>query len=185
MAHMKGLGINRATWSWNAAAAVFALGYATLAELGYKYVGADQLVGGTWPDNEPAVSCLDWQTGEPNVKYYAIKMLADTVGTTASKTIYNSTLTGGTAGGAGTATAGPVHVMPYKLAGKKAMLVVNMKQTAQVLTVTGATVGAAVSVLEVDVNNKEPGFAGPPTTRKVGAKGEVELGPYAIALIDM
>ena len=35
---MKGIGANRATWSWNAAAAVFALGYATLAELGYKYV---------------------------------------------------------------------------------------------------------------------------------------------------
>ena len=29
-----------------------------------------------WPDNEPAVSCLDWQTGEVNAKYYAIQMLA-------------------------------------------------------------------------------------------------------------
>jgi len=185
LAHLRGIGINRATWSWNAAAAVFALGYATLAELGYKYVGADQLVGGTWPDNEPAVSCLDWQTGEPNAKYYAIKMLSDSVGTKASKVIFNSTLTGGTSTGAGTAGAGPIHVMPYEMAGKKAMLVINMKQTAQVLMVTSAAVGAAVSVLEVDMNNKEPGFAGPPTTRKVGAKGEVDLGPYAIALIDM
>jgi hypothetical protein len=42
-------------WSWNAAAAVFAYGYGTLAELQYKYVGQDQLIGGTWPDNEPAV----------------------------------------------------------------------------------------------------------------------------------
>ena len=45
-----GLGINRKTWSWNAAAAVFAYGYGTLAELQYKYVGQDQLIGGTWPD---------------------------------------------------------------------------------------------------------------------------------------
>jgi hypothetical protein len=164
---------------------VFTLGYATLAELGYKYVGADQLVGGTWPDNEPAVSCLDWQTGEPNVKYYAIKMLADSVGSKASKTIYKSTITGGSSGGAGTALAGPIHVMPYEMAGKKAMLVVNMQETAQVILVTSATVGAAVSVLEVDATNKEPGFAGPPTMRKVGANGEVHLGPYAIALIDM
>lgn len=182
---MQGLGINRATWSWNSAAAVFALGYATLAELGYKYVGADQLVGGTWPDNEPAVSCLDWQTGEPNVKYYAIKMLADSVGSKASKTIYKSTLTGAGTGGAGTKYAGPIHAMPYEMAGQKAMLVVNMKQAAQVLTVVGATVGATVSVLEVDVNSKEPGFTGPPATRKVGAGGEVDLGPFAIALIDM
>ena len=42
-------------------AACFAFGYATLAELQYKYVGQDQLIGGTWPDNEPAVSCMDWQ----------------------------------------------------------------------------------------------------------------------------
>jgi hypothetical protein len=87
----QGIGINRATWSWNAAAAVFALGYATLAELGYAFVGADQLVGGVWPDNEPAVSCLDWQTGEPNAKYYAIQALARTVGSSAPKTIFTAT----------------------------------------------------------------------------------------------
>ena len=42
----QGLGINRKTWSWNAAAACFAYGYGTLAELQYKYVGHDQLIGG-------------------------------------------------------------------------------------------------------------------------------------------
>ena len=44
----RGLGINRKTWSWNAAAACFAYGYGTLAELQYKYVGQDQLIGGVW-----------------------------------------------------------------------------------------------------------------------------------------
>ena len=38
------------------------------AERGYLFVGQDQLVGGTWPDNEPAVTMLDWQSGEPNAK---------------------------------------------------------------------------------------------------------------------
>ena len=119
-----GLGINRKTWSWNAAAACFAYGYGTLAELQYKYVGQDQLIGavrtkfgdalgsahaaiptpqssnthalsavtapgitpphpptcphagGTWPDNEPAVSCMDWQTGEVRVpQIYNIYLL--------------------------------------------------------------------------------------------------------------
>ena len=42
---------------WNVAAGAFAYGYARLALVGYKYVGADQLIGGPWPDNEPAVSC--------------------------------------------------------------------------------------------------------------------------------
>ena len=62
--HAKGVGINRRTVGWNAAAACFAYGFGTLAERGYKYVAQDQLVGGPWPDNEPAVSCMDWQTGQ-------------------------------------------------------------------------------------------------------------------------
>lgn len=33
-------------------------------------------IGGPWPDNEPAVSCMDWKTGQVNAKYYAIQMLA-------------------------------------------------------------------------------------------------------------
>ena len=46
---------NRKTLGWNVAAGSFAYGYARLALVGYKYVGADQLIGGPWPDNEPAV----------------------------------------------------------------------------------------------------------------------------------
>ena len=38
--------INRETVGWNAAAASFAYGYGRLAERGFYYVGADQLVGG-------------------------------------------------------------------------------------------------------------------------------------------
>ena len=72
--------INRATLGWNAAAATFAYGYGKLAELGYKYVGADQLIGGPWPDNEPAVTSMDWTTGEVNAKYWAINLLATTLG---------------------------------------------------------------------------------------------------------
>ena len=41
--------MNRKTLGWSAAAAVFADGYGQLALLGYKLVGADQLVGGPWP----------------------------------------------------------------------------------------------------------------------------------------
>ena len=41
--------MNRKTLGWSAAAAVFADGYGQLALLGYKLVGADQLVGGPGP----------------------------------------------------------------------------------------------------------------------------------------
>ena len=63
LTHGKGVKINRKTWAWNAAAGVFAYAFGTLAEHGYLLVGHDQLVAGTWPDNEPAVAMLDWVTG--------------------------------------------------------------------------------------------------------------------------
>jgi hypothetical protein len=90
--HAAGIGMNKRTWSWNAAAAVFAYGYATLAELQYKYVGQDQLIGGTWPDNEPDVSCLDWQTGQANAKYWVTHLLATTVGDAQIKSLVETTL---------------------------------------------------------------------------------------------
>ena len=46
--HGKGVGMNRRTYSWNAAGAVFALGFATLAHYDYLAVGQDQLIGGTF-----------------------------------------------------------------------------------------------------------------------------------------
>ena len=91
--HAKGIGMNKVTTSWHASAAVFAYGYATLAEYQYKYVGQDQLIGGTWPDNEPGVSCMDWQSGQPNAKYWVTQLLAKTVGDGKEKTIMNSNFT--------------------------------------------------------------------------------------------
>ena len=76
-----GIRANRAGLGWNSAAAAFAYGYGRLALQGYKYLGADQLIGGPWPDNEPAVSCLDWTTGQENAKYWSIHMLAHAMGT--------------------------------------------------------------------------------------------------------
>ena len=80
--------IDRTTLGWSAAAASWAYAFGRLGERGWTYVGADQLIGGVWPDNEPAVASLDWQTGEPNAKYYAIRMLATALGAGA-KRLYN------------------------------------------------------------------------------------------------
>ena len=77
--------IDRTTLGWSAAGASWAYAFGRLGERGWKYVGADQLIGGVWPDNEPAVASLDWQTGEPNAKYYAIRMLATALGAGAKR----------------------------------------------------------------------------------------------------
>ena len=75
-----GAAMNRETMGWSAAAASFGYAFGKLSEMGFAWVGADQLIGGVWPDNEPAVASLDWITGEPNAKYWAVRMLARGLG---------------------------------------------------------------------------------------------------------
>lgn len=75
------VGINRATLGWSATAAQFAYGVGMLALHGnYKYVGNDDLACGPYPDNEPAVTGIDWQTGDWNAKTFVLKMLAENLG---------------------------------------------------------------------------------------------------------
>ena len=79
-ANATGMKINRSTLGWNAAAAAYAYAFGQLSEFGFLYVTADQLVAGPWPNNCPFVASLDWTTGEPNAKYWGVRMLAKALG---------------------------------------------------------------------------------------------------------
>ena len=82
-----------ATLGWSASAAFFAYGYGKLALLNYKYVGQDDLACGPWPDNEPAVTGMDWTTGDLNSKTYALDMLVNAFGS-GEKNLLPAKLTG-------------------------------------------------------------------------------------------
>ena len=88
------VGVNRRTLGWSASAAHFAYGYARLALQGFKYVGLDDLACGPWPDNEPAVTGMDWQTGEPMARFFVVRMLAKEMGI-GLKSLFNATVTFG------------------------------------------------------------------------------------------
>jgi len=74
------VGANRKTLGWSASAAHFAYGYAKLALQGFQSVGLDDLACGPWPDNEPAVTGMDWQTGEPMARFFVVRMLVASLG---------------------------------------------------------------------------------------------------------
>ena len=210
LTHGKGVKINRKTWSWNAAAGVFAYAFGTLAERDYLLVGQDQLVAGTFPDNEPAVAMLDWVTGEANAKYYVTQLLASTIGAAVEKTLYGYNVTSST-GGAGIADAldsasssssSTVYVLPFRFGagtdsgagGQKGVLLVNKKAASVTITLVGlssgdATAGgtgggaAVATVVEVAPEFVGgPGFQ-PPVKRAVSVEGELTLGPFAVAVV--
>lgn len=172
--HARGIGINRTTVSWNAAASLFAFAFGTLAERGYLFVGQDQLVGGTWPDNEPAVSMLDWQSGEPNAKYWVTRLLAATVGSRAPKRLSpsNTSDPAGLYALAFTATA-PPHA--------RSLLLVNKRRGPATATLAGVTGGTA-SCVEVGAGLSEPGFA-PTVVRQLSNGGVLAMGGFATCVV--
>jgi hypothetical protein len=60
---------------WNLSAAVYAYLYAQLANLEIDVIGESQLVG--YPTQFPSVSMIDWNTGKPNARYWALKLLRE------------------------------------------------------------------------------------------------------------
>lgn len=60
---------------WNLSGAMFAYLYAQLAHMGIDVLGESQLVG--FPGQFPSVTMLDWNTGQPNARYWVLKLLRD------------------------------------------------------------------------------------------------------------
>jgi hypothetical protein len=63
---------------WNLCAALYAYLYAELAKRGIEVAGESQLVG--YPTQFPSVSMVDWNTGQPNARYWVLKLLRDNFG---------------------------------------------------------------------------------------------------------
>jgi hypothetical protein len=60
---------------WNLSGAFYAYIFAHLATLGIDVVGKSQLLG--YPGQFPSVSLLDWDTGQPNARFWVLKLLRD------------------------------------------------------------------------------------------------------------
>ena len=63
---------------WNLSAATYAYVYAELAKQGIEVAGESQLVG--YPTQFPSVSMVDWKTGQPNARFWALKLIHDNLG---------------------------------------------------------------------------------------------------------
>jgi hypothetical protein len=63
---------------WNLSGALYAYVYAGLAKQGIDVAGESQLVG--YPTQYPSVSLVDWNTGQPNARFWVLKLLHDNFG---------------------------------------------------------------------------------------------------------
>jgi hypothetical protein len=63
---------------WNLCSAMYAYLYGNLANLGVQVAGESQLVG--YPSQFPSVSMVNWNTGQPNARFWTLKLLRDNFG---------------------------------------------------------------------------------------------------------
>jgi hypothetical protein len=60
---------------WNLCGAMYAYLFSELANMGIDTVNASQLVG--YPTQYPSVSLVDWETGQPNARFWVLTLLKD------------------------------------------------------------------------------------------------------------
>jgi hypothetical protein len=118
---------------WNLCGATYAYVYGELARLGIDVAGESQLVG--YPTQFPSVSMVDWNSGQPNARYWVLKLLRDNFGP-GDKLVEIEP----------PSPFGPSHPYLYSLAvvtkdGKRRVLLVNKRDRAFDVTVSGASGG--------------------------------------------
>jgi hypothetical protein len=148
---------------WNLSGAMYAYVFAELAALGIEYDGESQLSG--YPTQFPSVSLVDWVTGQPNARYWVLKMLHDNFGP-GDKLMSTRIST------------------PYVYArgmvtrdGKHKVLLVNKRDRPFLVSVRGAANG------QVEVVDQQTAFQ-PPAGGQLRSD-EVTLGGLAVAVVTL
>ncbi len=114
---------------WNLTGAMYAYIYAEAAKLGIDVIGESQLVG--YQSQFPSVSMMNYETGDPNPRFWVLKLLKDTFGP----------------GDKLVETTNPneaLSVQAFETKHGKALLVINKRNRAEQIALPTEANGAAV-----------------------------------------
>jgi hypothetical protein len=148
---------------WNLSAAVYAYLYMQLAQLGIEVVGESQLVG--YPTQFPSVSMLDWNAGQPNARYWVLKLLRDNFGP-GDKLVETKLAT--------PYVSAQAFVTPR---GKKKVLIVNKRDRTFHLSLAG------VVRAHVEVVDQSTGFSAPASSEMTS--DQMTLPGLAVAVVTL
>ncbi|MGD0010547.1 MAG: glycosyl hydrolase family 39 [Terriglobia bacterium] len=148
---------------WNLCGAVYGYLYGELARFGIDVAGESQMVG--YPSQFPGVSMVDWNTGQPNARYWVLKLLHDNFGP-------------------GDKLVDTTSAIPHVYAqgfvtrdGKRKLLLVNERDRDFDLSIAGSN-GAEVVVVD-----QTTGFQ-PPATANLNAD-QITLRGLAVAVVTL
>ncbi|MGH9401859.1 MAG: GH39 family glycosyl hydrolase [Terriglobia bacterium] len=148
---------------WNLCSSMYAYLYGNMATLGVDVVGESQLVG--YPTQFPSVSMVNWTTGQPNARFWTLKLLHDHFG-------------------AGDKLVKARSSLPYVYAqgfitrdGKREVLLANERNVSFSVTIPGAAGGAEEFV---DQTTSEQ----PPASANLSSD-TLTLGGFGVAVVTL
>jgi hypothetical protein len=148
---------------WNLAGAMYAYIYIEAAKMGVDVIGESQLVG--YPTQFPSVSMMNYNTAEPNPRFWVLKLLRDNFGPgdhMMETTERNK----------------EIAVQAFGTAKGKKILVINKRGFAQEITLPEDTEATSIRYVAPSTGDSSPG-----TKQTQGNK--VQLEPYEVAVISI
>jgi hypothetical protein len=152
---------------WNLAGAMYADLYIELAKMGIDVVGESQLVG--YPSQFPSVSMIRYPTGDPNARFWVLKLLHDNFGP-GDESVATS-LTGGP-------DSSGIALQGFTKNGVKKLLLINKRDHAQTLHLPKDLEHASVSFVAPSTGDHLP-------ATETLSKSEIVLQPFEVAVVQL
>lgn len=146
---------------WNLSGALYARCFLTLTKYGIDVAGESQLVG--YPTQYPDVSMIDWVNGQPNARYWVLRLLHDNFGP-GDKLVQTN------------GSTGQLTAQAYSTKHGKRLLLINQRN--RIITITLPPEFARATFAAVDEKNGE----NPPTNGSVQGN-TITLEPFAVAVV--
>jgi hypothetical protein len=152
---------------WNLSGAMYAYVFLNLARLGIDIVGESQLVG--YPTQYPSVTMINWKTGQPNARYWVLRLLKDNFGP--GDVFVNSHLTGNEPGAGDALT-----IQAVGTAKGKRLLLINKRNRTVKIVIPEELRGKKMNVVDPSTHDERP-------AESTVTGSPVELKPFAVAVI--
>jgi hypothetical protein len=148
---------------WNLAGAMYAYLYVELTKMGIDVAGESQLVG--YPTQFPDVSMMNWKTGNPNARFWVLKLLKDNFETGNKLVMTNS-------------NSPDVLSQAFITNEGRKLLLINKRDKEIQLELPAEVSGADLYSVDTSAQDKE-------ATKSIIVGNVVTLKPFAVAVIKL
>ena len=150
---------------WNLAGAMYAYIFLELTKLGIEVAGESQLVG--YPTQFPDVSMMNWENGNPNARYWVLKLLKENFGP--GDTLVNTSVKG---------KGGFIVAQGMKTRQGRKILLINKHNTEEQILLPAETKTSIIKLVDITTGENPPAQA-------ALSGNTLTLRPFSVAVLEV